>query len=45
MKFGIFGTYRVSIIERCPYYRDFRRESFGYFKDSSNNTRLVIFHY
>lgn len=22
MNFGIFGTYTVSIIESCPYYRD-----------------------
>ena len=43
MKFGVFGTNRVFIIERCPYERAFRRESFSYFKYSSNNTRLIIF--
>ena len=43
MKFGICGTNRVTIIEMCPYYRDFRRESFSYFKESANNSRLIIF--
>ena len=43
MTFGIFGTNRASIIEWCPYYRDFCRKSFSYFKDSSNNTILIKF--
>ena len=43
MKFGIFGTNRVSIIEWCLYYRDFHTENFSYFKESANNSRLMIF--
>ena len=44
MNFGIFGTYTVSILERCPYYRDFHRES-QLFQGFIQQYEIDYFHY